>query len=263
MPEPYRIFKEHFHAYRPEFMIIGACIFSQKCFITLLHCIENRTGNFGELTEFLFEMFVFFTLGDKIHICQTMSHFMKSDITVGRKPLNSTVEVVPGKINSAMIYMSLKRTGIITVMIIFFQDEDIFKIIKREFFKPESKLYGHGTYQNRHFRARLHFYIVEFLLLLEKISSEQKFPLLLSGKFVVIPNVFGNNPVIISFFSQKFSELTFLNQLLYTFRNRFLEYYKQKNDTQNNKNFHKVSIFPVKVKMAFRGLDGFKRIGLF
>src|SRR5690606_19124671 len=130
-----------------------------------------------------------------------------------------------------MVYMSLKWAGIVTIVVIIFNNKNILKIIKLKFLKSKCKLSSHCTYQYRHFGAGFNFYKMKFLLLLEKISPEQKLPLFSFIQLIKIADIFRNNGIIILFFSKKFSELPLMDYFLNSFRNCFLKNYQKKYDT--------------------------------
>lgn len=193
MPEADRVFKKHFHAYRPELMVVSGSVIAEDGFPTPLHVLEYWPGHFRVLMEFFFEMFVLIGFGDEVDISQRMSHFMETDIAVILGVADSGQEVIPGKIDARSVYMSHKRQGIISIVVVMLQHIDIAEIIEGEILQSEGQLRRCSADEHGHLLRFLHTDIMEFLGSVEKISPEQPFLLGSLVYFVKIADVLGNN----------------------------------------------------------------------
>src|SRR4029079_11462179 len=105
----------------PELMVVDSRIFTEKIAAAFLHGCKNGSGYFGEILELFFEVLVFFCFCDEGHIGKCMSHFMEPDIAIRRLPRNAFDEIIPGKIDAALVHMAHKRTGIESIVIVILQ----------------------------------------------------------------------------------------------------------------------------------------------
>src|ERR1700761_638411 len=127
----------------PELVVVGGRIIAQQVPGTgLLHRGENGTGNLGEIGELLFEMFVFLRLGDEVDIRQGMGHLVESYVAVGRVAGDAAHEIIPGEIDTGLIYMPHERAGVESIVVVIPEDKDIVEVIELEFFQTEGQLHG-------------------------------------------------------------------------------------------------------------------------
>jgi hypothetical protein len=231
MTERYGAFEKHLHCNGPELVIVRGCIVAEKIFgaafpitpFSLLHGSEDGTGNLGEIGKFLLEMFVFLSLSDKVDICKGVSHFMEPDITIGRLAGDPFHKIIPGEIDTGLVYMTHKGTGIKPIMIVISQDEDVIEIVQLEFFQAEGQLNSCSADQDRHFSRFLHLYIMKVLGVLEEISSEKEFPLLFEVQPVVISEMTRDDRVIESFPRNETLELVSVVKTLKEERDRTIQ----------------------------------------
>jgi len=211
MPELNGAFEEHFDGYRPELVIVGGGVVSEKIAdaVLPLHSREDGAGYLGEIGEFLFEMFIFFRLRDEVDIGQGMRHFMQPDIAVGRLAGDAPHEIVPGQIDAGLVDMAHKRAGIEPVVIIVAEDEDIVEIVKLELIEAKGELHGGGADQDGHFGRLFHLYIMKVLRMLEEPGAKEEFALFFQAEAVVIPEMTGDHRVVKRLFPEKSFELMF------------------------------------------------------
>ena len=209
MPELDGAFKEDLDGYGPELVIVGGSVVAKQILypVLALHGCKDGAGNLGKVGKLFFKMFVFFGLGDKIHIGQGMGHFVEPYIAVGCLAGDAPHEVIPGEIDTGLIYMAHEGAGIEPVVIVIAEDEDIVKVIELEFIEAKSKLHGGGAYQDGHFGRLFYLYIMKVLAVLEKPGTEEEFALVFESKTVIISEVTGDNRMIKSLFCNKSFEL--------------------------------------------------------
>ncbi len=148
MPEGHGAFEEYFYCNCPKFVVVSSRLISEEVFcaaFALLHSCTDGAGYFGEVGEFLFKVFVFLRLGNKIDIGQGMCHFVDSNVTVRRLTRDPFYKIIPGKVDPGLVYMSHEGAGIESIVIIVSEDEDIVEIVKLESFKAEGQLNGGGA----------------------------------------------------------------------------------------------------------------------
>ena len=229
--ERYGAFEKYLHCNGPELMIVRSCIVAEKIFgaafpltsFPLLHGCEDGTGDLGEIGKFLLEMFVLLCLSDKVDICKGVSHFMEPDITIGRLAGDPFHKIIPGEIDTGLVYMPHKGTGIKPIMIVIPQDEDIIEIVQLEFFQAEGQLNSGSADQDGHFSRFLYLYIVKILGVLEEIGAEKEFPLLFEIQSVVISEMPGDDRVIKSFPRDETLELVSVVKTLKEERDRTIQ----------------------------------------
>ena len=190
-------FEEYFHRYGPEFVIVGCGIVAEQIFgAALLHGGKDGPGYFGEVGKFFFKVFVFLGLGDEVDIGQGMGHFVEAHITIGRLAGNALDKIVPGEVDTRLIYVAHERPGVESIVVVIAQDEDIVEIVEFEFIQAEGQLHGNGADEDGHFGGLFHLYIPEVLGMLEEPGAEQKFALLLQTQPIIIAQMVGYNRVI-------------------------------------------------------------------
>jgi hypothetical protein len=120
VPELNGALEEDFDGYGPKFVIIGGGVVPQQVFGGgfALHGGEDGAGDFGKIGEFLFEMLVFFRLGDVVDISQGMRHFMYSYVAIGRLARDALDEIIPGEVNAGLVYMAHERAGVESIMVV-------------------------------------------------------------------------------------------------------------------------------------------------
>ena len=187
MAELNRAFEEYLDRYGPEFVVVGSGIIPEEILgPPLLHGREDGPGHLGEIGELLFKMFVLFRLGHEIDIGEGMGHLVEADIAVGRFAGDAADEVIPGKIDTGLIYMAHEGAGVETIMIVIAQDEDIVEVVELEFLQTKRQLNGSSADQNGHFGRLLYLYIMEILRMLKLEGAEQEFALFFETEPVIV-----------------------------------------------------------------------------
>lgn len=221
MPELNGAFEKYLHGDGPKFVIVGSGIVSEEVFCTaLLHGSKDGTGHFGEIGKFGPEMFVLLRLRDEVDIGKGMRHLMQPHITIGRLLRNAFHKIIPGEVDTGLVYVAHKRTGVESIVVVISQDEDIVEIIELEFFQAKGQLYGNGADQDWHFCGFLYLDIPEVFGMLKKPGAEEKFPLLFQSQPVIIGQVTGDNRMVKGFPSNKTLKLVPVIEALNKHRNR-------------------------------------------
>jgi hypothetical protein len=217
-------FEEHLDGYGPEFVVVGGGIVAKQVFCAaLLHGREDGAGHLGEIGEFLFKMPVFFGLGDEIHICECVGHFVEPDVAVGGLTHDTPHKVVPREIDTRLVYVSHKGPGIEPIVVVIAQDEDIVKIIEFEFVEAQGQLNGCGADQDGHLCRLFDFYVVKVLGMLEQEGAEEEFPLFIEPEAVVVTKVTGDDGMIEGLAGDKTLELMLCVETLNKQRNRAIQ----------------------------------------
>src|SRR5450755_1621450 len=177
-------------------MIIDGGVFAQQIAVSGLHISKNGACYFREVFEFFLKVFVFFRFCNKCYISEGMSHFMETYIAIRGLSTDALHKIIPGKINTALIHMAHKWTGVKTVVIIIFQYIDIVEIVQHVFIQSEGELDGYGADQDGHFSTFLYFDIMETTGFSEQKSAEQELTLVFQSQPVIITNVFRNHTMI-------------------------------------------------------------------
>jgi len=192
-------FEEYFDCYSPELVVVGGRVVTQQIFgagLALLHGGEDRAGYFGEVGEFFLEVFVFLGLGHEIDVGEGVSHLVETDVAVGGLAGDTLDKIIPGKIDACLVDVAHEGTGIVPVVIVIAEDEDVVEIVELELFEPEGQLHGGGADEDRHLGGRFYLYIVEVLGVLKEIRAKKEFSLFFETKAVVVPEMTGNNGVV-------------------------------------------------------------------
>jgi len=152
-----------------------------------------------------------------------MSHFMEPDITIGCLAGDPFYKIIPGEIDTGLVYMSHKGAGVKPIMIVISQDEDVVEVVQLEFFQAEGQLNRGSADQDGHFSRFLHLYIVKILGVLKEIGAEKEFPLLFETQPVVISEMSGDDRVVKSFPRDETLELMSVVKTLKEERDRTIQ----------------------------------------